>query len=55
MNRAEFVPSLLDYAKVIDWLWTERHDLGGPHRDGVHWSDFPPGLAINFEDALKRV
>ena len=50
-----FQPTLLDYAKVIDWLWAERHDLGGPHRSGVHLSDFPDGLAAIFNDALDRV
>ena len=50
----EYIPTLLDYAKVIDWLWAERHDLGGRHRNGVHMSDFPPGMADVFNDAMHR-
>lgn len=55
MSDDEKIPTLLDYAKVIEWLWTERHDLSGPHRNGVHMSDFPAGLDRLFEDALRRV
>jgi hypothetical protein len=47
-----YVPTLLEYAKVIDWLWGERHNQ--IHPTGVHMSDFPDGLTKPFEDALRR-
>ena len=50
-----YVPTLLEYAKVIDFLWCERHDIHQKHPAGVHMSDFPDGLAKPFEDALRRV
>lgn len=42
------------YIRVIKWLWAERHDLGGPHRSGVHMSDFPHGLDKVFEEAISH-
>ena len=48
-----YIPTLLEYAKVIDWLWSERHNQ--IHPVGVHMSDFPDDLAMIFGDALNRV
>ena len=48
----EGTPTLRDYAKVIEWLWQERHNQ--MHPAGVHVSDFPPGLYDVFDDALHR-
>jgi hypothetical protein len=55
MRDAAREPTLLEYAKVIDWLWTERHNIRPERASGVHMADFPPGLADVFDDALKRV
>lgn len=50
----EYVPTLLDYAKVIDWLWDERHNIQENRRNGVHKADFPRELVRPFDDAMGR-
>ncbi len=58
-----YVPTLGEYAAVIDWLWTERHDSSPEHgtygqprnrRSGVPTTEMPPGIRRAFGDALHR-
>ena len=50
----DYVPTLREYADVIDWLWTERHDPVRNRRSGVSTFDMPPDVRLAFNDALHR-
>ncbi len=58
-----YVPTLGEYAAVIDWLWEERHDTSPEHgtyglarnrRSGVPTTEMPPEIRKAFADALHR-
>lgn len=68
VDPEEYVPTLGEYAAVIEWLWEERHDTtrvdytgaradhGTPRnqRPGVPTTEMPVWIRVPFNDALER-